>query len=255
MLRAGVSGETSPRRVLLILGCQRSGTSFLSELFDHDRRVVTFSEESELTSRGGAPMRLNPLPNVDRHLAGMDVPLVVLKPLVESQRAPELLASLRDAIAVWMYRHYRDVAASSVRTFGADNAIRDIELLLSNDPPTWRGELVPEETKKTIQDLFAHSTDALDAAALFWWARNMLFFQRELDKRPDVKLVAYEMLVERTTHVMRDVYEFLGIPFPNQRLDRAAHARALGRGRGVSLSPPVEEICGRLYERLGSAAR
>jgi len=58
--------------VLLILGCQRSGTTLISNLFDQDRRAVTFSEESELLSgRERPPLRLNELHEVNGHLAGL----------------------------------------------------------------------------------------------------------------------------------------------------------------------------------------
>jgi Sulfotransferase domain len=195
-------------------------------------------------------MRLNPLREVDEDVSRLGVPLVVLKPLVESQRAPELLSALSNAKAVWMYRHYRDVAASSVRTFGAENAHRDVELLLTDSPPNWRGEHVPEETRKTLEDVFTEDTSPVDAAALFWWARNMLFFQLGLHERADARLLRYEALVERTGDVMRDLYAFLGVPFTNAPLDRSAHRRALERGRDVTLSPHVDELCRAMYERI-----
>jgi hypothetical protein len=198
-------------------------------------------------------MRLNALDEVDRYISDLRASLVVLKPLVESQRAPELLADLSRARAVWMYRHYRDVATSSVRTFGGDNAIQDLELLLTNEPPNWRGEVVPDETRNTVEELFAREMNPLDAAALFWWARNMLFLQLGLSEREDVRLLSYETLVKRTVNAMRGIYDFLGFPFVEERFGRSVHERALDRGREVSLSPRVERLCLGLYERLDAS--
>ena len=246
----GSEDGAGAQRVLLILGCQRSGTSLLSDLFDEDPRAVTFPEESALTRRGGARLRLRPLPEVARHLNRLRAPLVVLKPLAESQRAPELLAGLGGAKALWMYRDYRDVAASLVHTFGAENAVRDLARVLAGDPPSWRSELVPDETRGMLEPLYGPDIRPQDAAALFWWARNMLFFQLDLHERNDVRLLSYEALVERTDAVMGGVYDFLGLPLLSAGLDRAAHTRAVGRGHDVGLSPAVEELCRSLHGRL-----
>jgi hypothetical protein len=216
---------------------------------------VTLPEESELITGESDPLRLNQLVGVNRYLSGLHAPLVVLKPLVESQRAPELLADLTDSKIVWMVRHYRDVAASSVRAFGDRTAISDIEMLLTNDPPNWRGEFVPDQTRKTVEELFTPASRPIDAAALFWWSRNMLLFQQDLNGRDDVRLVSYEDLVDRPVEVMRGLYEFAGISPEEQSLGRGVHRHALDRGHDLTLSPEVEELCHALYERLTESLR
>lgn len=249
LYRTARAPHFGPPQILLILGCQRSGTTLISNLFSEDRRAITFPEQGFPLS-GGADLRLLPLDEVDQQVAGLRSQLIVLKPIVESQRAPELLARLQRSRILWMFRDYRDVAASSLRAFGVDNGIRDLELLLTNDPPNWRGELVPDDTRSALDRFVGPHMSPYDAAALFWWARNMLFFQLDLAGRPDVRLCSYDMLINEPVNVLRDVYEFLGISFPGERLGRSVSTRALGRGGGLNLSPPVEDLCRRLYERL-----
>jgi hypothetical protein len=242
-------GSELPPRVALILGCQRSGTTLMLNLLDRDNRIVTFSEESVLMARGDQH-RLNTLAEVNRHLANLPVPLVVLKPLVESQRAPELLSELEGAKAIWMYRDYFDVAESNLRTFGFDNSIDDLRLILTNDPPNWRGEYVPSETREVLQRFFSPDIDPHDAAALFWWARNMLVFQLDLADRQDFRLCSYERLIDSPGDVIRDVYRFLDFSPPREDLWKSVHGKALKRGKDVHLSPPVDALCRDLYERL-----
>src|SRR6266567_7917084 len=73
------------RRTVLILGCQRSGTTLMLDLFREDLRTATFSELSVLSGRGEGGIRLRPLPEVRAHVERLRAPVAVLKPIVESQ--------------------------------------------------------------------------------------------------------------------------------------------------------------------------
>jgi hypothetical protein len=243
------SARPEDPRVLLILGCQRSGTTLMLDVLDRDRRTVTYPEESVLTSNADK-LRLLPLSLVNDYIARLHVPLVVLKPLVESQRAPELLTNLRRARALWMYRRYNSVAVSNLKHFGQDNGARDLHLLLTNTPPNWRGEVVPAGTREVIESLSSLDMRTHDAAALFWWARNMLFFELGLHNRDDVLLVSYEDLITNPSTVMRGVYDFMDFSFPQWNITQEIKPNALKRGQDAALSREVEQLCEALYDRL-----
>jgi Sulfotransferase domain len=221
----------------------------MSDLFDRDLRAVSFPEESVLTSPT-EQLRLIPSQSINEHVDRLRVPLTVLKPLVESQNAPRLLTELRNAKAIWMYRRYDSVAVSNLRHFGMHNGVRNLRLLLTNDPPNWRGELVPNETRGLIERFFSSSMPPYDAAALFWWARNMLFFQLGLNVRDDVLLCPYEVLVSDPAETMRGIYDFTGLSFPKRDTGGAIYSEALKRGEGATLTPEVECACSVLYDRL-----
>jgi hypothetical protein len=242
----------SQTQVALILGAQRSGTTLMLDLLDRDRRSVTFPEKS-VFSLPDDSLRLRPLAEVRESLAGVSAPLVVLKPLVESQRAPELLDALPGAKVIWMVRTYRDVAVSNMRTFGADNPARDLQLLLTNEPPNWRGEYVPVETRRVVGQFVSENLSPADAAALFWWARNMLAFQLGLVGRGDVHLCSYEQLVEAPREGLAKVYRFLNLPPPRRDPSRSVRANAIARGASARLLPEVDQLCSDLYQRLQSA--
>jgi hypothetical protein len=241
------------KAVVLIVGCQRAGTTLMLELFGADRRSVTFPERSMLSSPGEDRLRLKPLPEVRRSLERFRAPLLVLKPLVESQHVRTLLDGLDNSYAIWMYRRPERVAMSDLSYFGLENGERNLRLLLSNEPPNWRGEVVPETTRVVISRHYRPGMDPHDAAALFWWARTSLFFELRLDERPDVRLCSYEGLVAHPERSMRSLYDLIGVTYPERDITRGVHRRSADRRDDFSLSPEVRRLCDELWERLEGA--
>lgn len=240
------------KAVVLIVGCQRSGTTLMLELFDADLRSFTFPEQSALSSPAENRLRLKPLPEVRSRLEGIRAPLLVLKPLVESQHTPAWLDGLDNSYAIWMYRRPENVAASDLSYFGVGNGERNLRLLLSNDPPNWRGEVVPETTRSILSRLYRPGMDPHDAAALFWWARSSLFFDLQLAERPNVRLCSYEGLVNDPEQSMRSLYEFVGVAYPEQDITHGVHLGSARRKADFPLSPDVHRLCEELWERLES---
>lgn len=244
--------HTGRKAIVLIVGCQRSGTTMMLELFTADPRSVTFQEESSLSTPAEGRLRLKPLPEVRDALARIRSPLLVLKPLVESQNVIALLDGLENACAIWMYRRAESVAASDLGYFGAESGERNLRLLLTNDPPNWRGEFVPETTRAVLSDHYRPGMDPYDAAALFWWARTSLFFDLGLDARADIRLCSYERLVADPEPTMRTLYAFAGVAYPDRPITDRVHGGAARRGERVVLSPEVQQLCDALLERLDS---
>jgi Sulfotransferase domain len=251
--RAYGAVRTSPpaeRRTIIVLGCQRSGTTVMLDVFDEDVRTSSFGEFSAVSGVGEGGIRLRPLPEVQAEIDRRPAQITVLKPLVESQHAPRLLAGLPNASALWMFRGYESVAVSSVSYFGRDNAERDLRLLLTNEPPNWRGEVVPDSVRSVVEERYDADMSPYDAAALFWWARNHLFFDLGLDERPDVLLCEYEALVAAPRQVMRSVYEFCGVAPPGRDTTKRIHSNARDRGASSAISSDVKALCEELHARL-----
>ena len=242
--------ERARHRTLLILGCQRSGTTMLSEVFERDPAVRVFGELGELFSPETDNHRLLPLTEVADRLAHDPAGLVVVKPLVESQRTVELLDGLGDARAVWLYRHHRDVAASNLRRFGVDNGRRNIERLLAGDQTDWRSDRVSATTRSTVERLVDEVDGPHDAAALFWWCRNMLWFEQNLASEPRVMLCRYEDLVGDPVGVVGGIYDHLGMRRPSAAVTGAIHSDSVGKGDDTPLHPTIAALCEELLARL-----
>ena len=249
--KLGAADYTGDRTVVLILGIQRAGTSLMYWVFERDLNVKVYRESSELSSLDTVEkVRLNPLPSVREQIERHRLPLVVFKPLVESQRARELMAAFPGAKVLWAYRHYQDVAASNLKAFGMDNGKRDLQPFLAGDPDNWRSQNSSVETRETVRRFYSDDMNPFDAAALFWWARMQLYFEQGLDRDPNVLLSRYEDLVTNPAHTMRRTYAFLGRPYPGDHIVKDVNAQSVGKGRVSKLSSEVDALCAAMLARL-----
>lgn len=245
--------RTSPEdtRILFILGCQRSGTTLLTRIFDRDWQASVYHEKSTLSSRDEPKhLRLNPLPEVaatfDRNRAG----LIVAKPLVESQNAPEILDGINNSRAIWLYRHYDDVAASYVRKWGFGHSMRDLRSIVNALPDDWRYEKVSDELREVVIRYFDEEMNSYDASALYWLVRNQVYFDLELENDPRVILCQYEKLATDPLAAMERIYDFIGVRFPGPRIVAEVHTEAIRRRDDVPISAEVRRLCMSMMERL-----
>lgn len=250
--RAGaVSG---PESVLLVLGCQRSGTTLVTRILGRDADAKVYPEQSLLTLWDlEEHLRLPSPATVAGHVARSRHPVVVLKPLVESQNALSLLAEIPRARALWMYRHWADVARSNLARFGRDNGIRNLQRVVERRVGDWRGENVPEFVRRVVETHFSPSMSPFDAAALFWWVRNGHFFEFGLVDRPDVRTCRYEELVAEPARVMQGVYELIDRQFPGPEIVADVSTSSVGLGAGIEFSSEVSMLCDDMLDRLDMA--
>ena len=246
------------KALLFILGCQRSGTTLMTRIFERDWDAWVFHESSRLTYDDAEHrMRLKELASVKAVLAAAKYPFLVVKPLVESQQARRLLEYFPHARVLWLYRHYHDVVASDLNLFGLQNGIRNLRPIVERDQTNWRAQNVDPATRSTIQTHFRDDMNPYDAAALFWFSRNMHYLEGRLDDASvsdRVMLLPYEELVQNSEDVVRRVYRFVGMPFPGREVVGQVHDRSLAKGHGIPLSPEIAAICEGLLDRLDALA-
>ena len=135
------------KKVLFIIGCQRSGTTMMLRILGRDRKSSIYGEFSRL-SIGPNRTLLKPFDQVKTIIDRDPAPFVVFKPLVETQRLSELFHYFPRARAVWMYRHYQDVISSNLKNFGKDNGIDDLRPIAQGDPANWRSSHASDEVIK-----------------------------------------------------------------------------------------------------------
>jgi hypothetical protein len=217
-------------------------------LLDRSRQVVVLGERDPklVQSADAERLRWKSLPDVSAALAKLPFELVVTKPLVESHRAAELLDALPNPRAIWMLRHYHAVASSNLAKFGAANGHDDLAKLLSASTGEWRAQC-SHEVRNQIHALVAGGVSDLDAAALFWWARNQLYFDQKLCQDPRVRLLRYESVVHNPTGCLESLNDFLGISISAQATQRAIRQSAKQRAQ---LQPAVETLCAELLDRF-----
>ncbi|MEM1326652.1 MAG: sulfotransferase domain-containing protein [Bacteroidota bacterium] len=250
------SVDTATQQLLFILGCQRSGSSMMYEIFSKDNRTKVFGEVNYLNSNDTEKrLRLNPLPEVKASLSRYQHPIIVLKPIVESQNVLQLLSTFDNSQAVWLFRHYADVAQSNIKRWGAENGHRNIQYMLSGDQSNWRAQHVSPTTFDTVQELVARREWLPhDYAALFWWVRNRIYVEKALYKNGLVFTCKYEKLVANPVHSMCLIYDFMAVDMLSDKVVAHIHPRSVGKGSDIPISPEIKDLCEQLLETLNACA-
>jgi hypothetical protein len=174
--------------------------------------------------------------------------VVVFKPLTDSHRVVELLNEFPNSAAVWLYRRFEDRANSSVARFGNNNQ----ELLTAFSKgerfDEWQAMGLTAENLELLRAFDYQAMTPQSAAAVFWYLRNSLYFDQELDKREDVLPFAYEDLVTNPKFVMPAVCRFLDCEFQDAMIANI-HAKSVGRA-AADIDESVRQLCEPMYERL-----
>ena len=242
------------KRIMFVMGCQRSGTTLMMHILEKDYATSIYHEQSVLSSGDKVErLRLNSLAFVKKVLTRDRAQFIVLKPLVESQRTTELLDFFPNSKALWMYRSYHDVVNSNLKRFGMRNGIDDIRPIAQDDSNNWRSAGASAQVRAFVQEHFAEDMNPYDAGALFWYARNNLYFEQNLTQNPHVMLCNYRDLALKPLHFMQELYHFMEQDFPGPHIVADVKDSSVGRGKHVELSSDIEAACADLYARMDSA--
>lgn len=241
--------------LLFIFGCQRSGTTILQRIFEQDWNTKIYSEvHSRLSSKDSTlGLRLDPLEDLKKEFSKQKAPLVIAKPLVESQNAQELLDHFPGSKAIWMYRHYTDVAASKLRKSGKMSGVGDLRYIYKNVPNDWRNDKITEDVRNLVEQYFSEDMDGYDAASLYWYVRNQFYFQQNLVDSPNVMLCRYDDLVGDSNNTIKRIYSFLERPFPGENILIDVHSKSIGKGGFVQVSSNIETLCEKMFKDLTEA--
>lgn len=239
------------QKLLFILGCQRSGSSMMYEIFTRDSRSKVFGEFSKLNSEDTSHnIRLNPLPKVAQQLASYRHPLIVIKPIVESQNVLSLLQYFNHSKAVWLFRHYRDVAKSNIKKWGDDNGYKNIQYFLSRDQRNWRAQHVSDYTFKTVKQMLNKQRSPYDYAALFWWVRNRFYIEYDLSNNKQIFTCQYENLVSKPLSSIESIYDFMGLQIDASKVATYIHNHSVGKGEDAFISNDIAVLCDELLDLL-----
>jgi len=238
------------KKIVFIIGCQRSGTTLLMNIFNEDYQTKIFPEFSQLSNQDINKIRLNPLIDVKQIINRQKAKLIILKPLVEAQNILKLLDYFPNSYAIFIFRNYRDVVNSDLNHFGLLNGVKNLKHIIDKQQNDWRAEYISDETKRIIIDHYHENMPPYDAAALFWYTRNILFFELNLNENKRIYLCDYTDLVFRPEIVMKNIYKFIDYRFPTNNLLKNIYTSSEGRGKDIKISQSVEYLCQNLFNRL-----
>jgi hypothetical protein len=246
---ARVTDRTRPTpRPVFVLGAQRSGTRLPLVVLERSPEIITFNE-------GSAPFFSSVLLREDdvihRNLGRLPFPIVVIKPICESHRGPELLDTFPGSKAIWIYRDYRDTVNSMVEKW--QTGVMHLRNLARGDLQAagWRAGGLTADEFAIIRRVYDDRMSLHAANAVMWYLRTSLFFDRGLSTRNDVLLVKYEDLVRHPSEQFPRLFEFLECPFASDYLT-GVHASSIRSKPFPEMPKEIAAMCGNLMERLDS---
>lgn len=235
-----------PRFHVWILGCQRSGTTLLEQIFRRDLDSAVFGEFSELAI---APDKTcwRDLSSVRDILFSCNARYTVARPLFESDRAAEILDFFANSAAVWLFRDYRNVVDSMKRKWN-DSFFEVSRRNESDASGNWRlADVHCSILNEARQGEAACTVD--DVYATYWLKRNELFFQQHLDRSERTILVDYRSLVTDPPGCVDSILKRCGGAGVWDGFKSDAHTRSLNTP-ATAISPPVRERCDSMMDRL-----
>ena len=235
--------------IVFEVGCQRSGTTMLGEVINRSLDTWVYFEHDRRAFRD---FRLRTA-EVDRLARWPGRPVAVLKSIVDSQWTDRFLDRHPRSKAIWIYRGYADVARSAIAKWGGHqrrliDGVRRRQLAELG----WRGERLADHVVATIDRLHRPDLSVQEGAALFWWMRNSIVWDRGLADDERVLVVRYEDLVTDPTRYFERVFRFLGVSFDPAFVTDTTPSSA--RGQPLDhVHPDITSLCDTMQHRLDGA--
>lgn len=237
------------KNIVFLLGCQRSGTTILSEVIEKDFRTKVYKEShSKTSSKDPSGLRIDPLPILKKEIFRNKTKTIVIKPLVESQHTNQLLSDFPESKVIWVLREYKGVISSDIKKFGPKNGTENLRKILEED--TWRSENMSKHTLSLIQKYYKPKMSQYEAAALFWYSRNVLFFDQDLDKNKKITICKYEDLVTEPKKTMQRLYKHINYTYPKKNITARVFSSSVTKGKDILLNPEIALLCDNLLVKL-----
>ncbi|MEO1542730.1 MAG: hypothetical protein AAFR75_01720 [Pseudomonadota bacterium] len=240
-------------RHLLIVGCQRSGTTHLERLFRADPRSCVFGEFSALSISPGKTA-WQPLEDVVEILQSSGGGYSVARSLFSSHRTIDILDRLPGSVAVWVYRDAGSVVRSMLRKWGG--TFRSVSERVESLPDgAWDLHSFWDDVEtfaaKHSEKPAVHKT--ADVYAAFWLLRNQQFFDLGLDKDPRITLVDYETLTRNPRETLDGLWSNVGVGAPRATFPIRTRGSGQRPDTESQFSPAMQKLCDDLHQRLRRA--
>lgn len=162
-------------------------------------------------------LRLLPIDELSQLSGAQKSEIVLIKPLHDSQRASELLRSFPRSKGFWIFRHYQDVILSHLtyykERYDPFLYLRD---LLDLRDGSWMVDGLGLEMSDFIREHRHLATTPTAGFALFWLARNSLYFKQT---DPDLIVLNYAGLVADPARALEVIGDHIGLSLDQRYAD------------------------------------
>jgi len=235
------------KQVVFVGGIQRSGTNMLMDVLERSVQTDVYHETDDAAFDA---YELRSPEVLHRLVNNSPAPTVVLKALCELQDMRALITDFAPARAIWMLRNYDDMVNSHLRSWrGCPDRIARI--ITDRNSAGWRGRGMSDDTHALISRLHHPGINDASAVALFWYFRNILFFEQGFDHDKMVTVVRYETLVAEPDAEFARLFDFLGLDY-SDFVSRKVFASSIRKNPPPDIEPPIRELCDALTARFES---
>ena len=244
-MRAG--GGTAPaKQVSFVAGVQRSGTNMMMDVLERSLVTDVYHEHDSRAFDGyelRSPEVIRKL--IERSPAGH----VVIKALCELQDLSQLLEYFAPAKAVWVLRDYADTVNSHIALWNKMPYFVGETVKSRQGAAGWRGRGMSDATHELVSRLYTSDISNASACALFWYFRNVLFFEQGFDRDERVLLVRYDSLVTNPREQFESTFRFLGLPY-SPWVHRKVVSSSVRKRPAPDLTAEIEAVCRDLARRF-----
>ncbi|HEB86958.1 MAG TPA: sulfotransferase [Gammaproteobacteria bacterium] len=257
LVKAHAAIQGVEKTPVFVVGTQRSGTTLLIDILGKSPLCQTFHEVDD---RAMQDVRLRDEPVIKQLIQDDGHPLLIFKPINDSQYSEAFINTYDNSRIVWLYRDYNDVVNSALVKWAEWQ--KKIVLWVrehygdqdtpTDEPEKWLAIYRERITPETVEALRRCADDELtnaEGAALLWYMRNQLYFDQQLEDSDKVLLVRYEDMVRDPMVYIKRVFDFIGCPFKN---NYAADVRtsSIAKKDQPELRPSVRDLCNGLQQKL-----
>jgi len=248
----GTPGTAVP---LYIVGTQRSGTNMVCRALGRSPQVELHNENDRAAFDR---FELRSERTIARIVHDSRHHVVAFKPLCDSDRVDQLLDRLPYSVpgrAIWVYRNVDDRARSAVAKFGDSNLRALRTIAAGSGADLWQARGMSQETLRHLQRFDFATMSPESASGLFWYVRNVLFFECGLDRRGDIRLLSYDRLVDDPVAGLAPVFAWLGLTWRDSYVDDVERRSPTAAAKpALDIDPEVRSLCSELAERLDNCA-
>jgi hypothetical protein len=242
-----LGGPPPKKKVVFVGGVQRSGTNMIMDVLERSFETDVYHERDP---RAFHEFEMRPPEVVYRLVEASNARFVVIKALCELQHLEALMSEFAPAMVLWMVRDYADTVNSHLRKWsGCPAAIGRI--VSDREAAGWRGRGMSDTTHHVVTELYHPTMNDASAVALFWYFRNVLFFEQGFDTNDRVLAIRYESFVSDPERQCRRVFRFLGLDY-SPRVIRKVFAGSIGTRGTPEIEPPIRDLCESLLARFDS---
>lgn len=230
---------------VFIMGCGRSGTTMMINIFHRDHRIEALNENDPKVARNFMLVSEKIGPAIENCKA----PVLVMKPILNSFNASRFLKAHSRAKIIWIIRDYKDMISSSIEKFGSTVAAYMKNLVLFKKGDNWLSLGMHSDSLEVLYKIDSTGFTDYDWMGCVWWSVNRTITLDKLYQSDRFLCLEYEKIVRDSNRILKEVYEYIGLQC-NKRAGKYVHAASVGKGAAIGLHLQVHEMCEKLAQDL-----